>query len=262
MAVLLFLLSVVTILFVVLRLIRPGQAGLLVESNVDALIYIDGQEVGRPPYDVILPPKEVLVLIKPVDKRFGNYETKLKLIEGVKTIIKKDFAEVDSLSSSATLSFEKIISGRSEVSLISYPDGASIFIDGRFVGYAPIKIQVEPGNHQLSILHPGYMEKSLPIVVYKGYNLTLRAKLSQIDQKQTNKIFPIGTKVQLSSTLENVYAEPGTSSAIIAEIDQDTVMEVVEDGGNWVQVEFDIPGDQSSLNRGWVDKSKLTEIVL
>ena len=79
-----------TLLF--LGLFKEQEAGVLIESEPVSKIYIDNKEVGVTPYETNIKPGEISIKIEPEqigDVVLDDYETKVNLVPGIKTIIKR-----------------------------------------------------------------------------------------------------------------------------------------------------------------------------
>ena len=82
------ILSIIGILLVGLSILyflnffEPQKAGILIESDPIATIFIDGQEMGKTPYEAEFKPKEIMIKIKPESLEgqiFDDYETKVEI---------------------------------------------------------------------------------------------------------------------------------------------------------------------------------------
>lgn len=184
-----FFLTVVIVFFLI-GYFFPPKAGLLVMSSPKARVFINGEEVGQTPYETKLKPEEVLVKIVPFDGKLIAYETKIKLVARVKTILQRDLSEKEDSSGGMITSFEKTIGKNSVISVISEPDGAQVVIDGQVRGFTPLEINFfEPGEHKLSLSLADYDEKEVNVRTYPGYKLTAFFKLPSIFQKIKNDAY-------------------------------------------------------------------------
>lgn len=168
-----------------LGVFKEQEAGILIETDPVATVYIDNLELGKTPFEINRKPGEISIRVKPDkinDLVLDDYETKISLIPGIKTIIKRDFRESEDYSSGATVSFEKLGGTESYVTVVSVPDNSQVLIDGRVYGYTPIRVKIPAGDHNLVVTADKYLEKSLPIRVYKGYKLTASVKLAKANE--------------------------------------------------------------------------------
>lgn len=169
-------------LLVYLGLYKDQESGILIESEPSATVFINEEEVGRTPYEANKKLGEITLRIKPdqlQNQVLDDYETKITLVPGVRTIVKRSFKESEEFSSGVVVSFEKLGGTDSYVTVVSVPDNAQILIDGKVYGYTPKRIKVTAGDHDLVVSADKYLEKSLPIRVYSGYKLTASVKLAK-----------------------------------------------------------------------------------
>jgi hypothetical protein len=71
------------------------------------------------------------------------------------------------------------------INLVNIPQGASVYLDGRLIGQAPVTFQAAPGQHTLRIVAEGYREFTTTITVRAGQNLTYTAQLQAIPRTGT-----------------------------------------------------------------------------
>lgn len=166
--------------------LRPKEAGILVESNPSADVYIDGLKVGKTPYEGTKRPGEIIIKLIPntPEKNLIPFESKITLSSGIKTIVRRDFGDTEEKSASEIISFEKVGGKESFFSVITTPDSAQISLDGSIKGFTPIKkTGISQGPHQLIVSLEGYIERTISIVPYPGYRLVADIKLAKSDEK-------------------------------------------------------------------------------
>lgn len=247
-----------------LGVFKKQKAGILVEANIESIVFINGQQVGKTPYESEGNEGEISLRINPNQSsdKLDDYETKLNLVSGIKTIIRKDFSENEELSSLSVLSFEKTVGDDSYVTVVSNPDKAQILIDGKIYGYAPIKVSVSAGDHSLGINSDGYLEKTLPIKVYKGYKLTALVKLSKIEQEDVQNTEINKTKDVKQIRIDKndvgflrVRSGASTGFPEVGQVKPDEVYDIVEEGehGSWFKIKF-------GEIEGWVSGDFVTKI--
>lgn len=247
-----------------LGLFKEQNAGIFIQSDPIAKVFIDGKEVGNTPYEASLNPGEINVRIKPIQDGtsvLDDYETKINLVPGIKTIIKRVFKPNNEDSIGAVVSFEKVGGEESYVTVVSVPDNSQVIIDDKLYGNTPIRVAVPAGDHTLVVKSNNYIEESLPIRVYKGYKLTASVKLAT-DTSISAPATPT-PEVLEPSQRESITINPtdigflrvregaGVNYAQIGMVKPGEVYEILETDvtGSWYQIEFDDP-----TVRGWVSK--------
>ena len=162
-----------------------AQSGLLVEGNPQAQVFIEGKEVGTTPYeDKKLTPGEIAVRLVPQASGSGllaSWEGKIRLTPGIQTIISRNFTETLASSSGYLLSFDKLGGSSAALSVVSVPDAAGVKVDGQYQGFTPVALQsLSPGDHQVLLSAPGYVDQLIGAKAIAGYRLIVSAQLAQL----------------------------------------------------------------------------------
>ncbi len=255
----LFLLSLILgVVFFLVGAFRPKSAGLFVETTPSATVFIDGDQVGRTPYETTRKPGEIIVKLVPesLDAALVPFETKVTLTAGIKTVIKREFAESDENSSGEIISFEKVGGKETSLSVVSIPDAAQISIDGAIRGFAPYKTSaVIPGEHQIIVSTPGYSEKTISIKTVEGYKLTAVVKLKpngeEIPTEEEEIEEPKQEEVEILSTptgFLRVRDEPSTLGEEVAQVTPGELYPYLDEDEKtgWIKIEYE-EGEE-----GWV----------
>lgn len=269
-----------TLLF--LGLFKEPKSGVLIESDPEAVVYINEAEVGVTPYEADMDSSEILLRIKPKvpeDVVLDDYETKIKLVPGVRTIVKRNFRETEEYSSGVVVSFEKLGGTTSYVSIVSVPDNAQVKIDGKISGYTPLKLKVPAGDHTLVVSSNNYLEKSLPIKVYAGYKLTASVKLGKAgeenEKENTEQLAVLGEKTEEQSLgririnktdtgFLRVRSGANTGFPEIAQVKPDEEYDILEEGehASWYKIKIvqtTNDGQQNEIE-GWVNSEFVTKL--
>lgn len=273
---------VVFAILLFLGLFKEQMSGVLIESDPEATVYINEKEVGTTPYEVDLDSSEILLRIKPKAPEgvvLDDYETKIKLVPGVRTIVKRNFRETEEYSSGVVVSFEKLGGTASYVSIVSVPDNAQVKIDGKISGYTPLKLKVPAGDHTLVVSSNNYLEKSLPIKVYAGYKLTASVKLGKNEEENkkenTDQLAVLGEKTEEQSLgrikinktdtgFLRVRSGANTGFPEIAQVKPDEEYDILEEGehASWYKIKIvqtTNDGQQNEIE-GWVNSEFVTKI--
>lgn len=238
------------------KLLRPQKAGISVESNPAAAVYIAGTQVGNTPYQGSWNPGDVIVKLVPASP-LTPYETKVSLTAGKKTLVRRDFGNSEDLSGGQVISYEKIGKNETSMSLISTPDYAQVSIDGNIRGFSPMmNYSVSPDTHQVVVTKIGYLDNSFEVNTQKGYKTVAVVKLISTGEPVATTSAsptpaPTDVYVQILDTPSGflrVRAQGSTDSAEIARVKPgDKLLFVSQDAaGDWYQVVYE--GDK----KGWV----------
>jgi hypothetical protein len=250
--ILVLLITLVGLIFLALGYFNPQGSAISVESSPEATVYIDGQAVGKTPYSVNVKPGEISLKLVPdgIDTPFFSYETKINLSPGVKTVIRRDFGKNDSDSSGEVISFEKIPEDLASLSIISVPDAAQISIDGVVKGFTPIKIsRITPGEHELTVMSPGYKTKTFKINTIQNYKLTVISKLAEDTEVKASPapVLGVETEIKQLTILEtptgylNVRRDPSSASLEVGRVTPGLKYELVntDEKSGWYQIKYD-----------------------
>jgi len=244
--------------------LRPKSAGINIETSPQASVLINGEQVGRTPYEATRDPGEVIIKLIPdsFEKPLVPFETKLELTGGIQTVIRREFADPEETSSGIIISFERIGGKETSIAVVSVPDAAQISIDGTVRGFAPYKTSsITPGEHQLVISAPKHIDRTVLLKTVEGYKLTAVVKLAPAeDTKEEVDLEQLVSKVEIlptSTGFLRVRAEPTTSGEELARVDPGeryNYVETDEDTG-WFKIEYE-EGEE-----GWISNEygKLVE---
>ncbi len=183
----LVLLILLGLTFGTISFFRPKVAGIFVDSDPVSTVFINGQEVGRTPFESNMQPGEITIRLIPDSFQVPlvPYETKIDLVQGVKTVLRREFGESEDYSGGEILSFEKLDKNRIGLVVVTIPDKAKLRIDNGEEVLTPYKTSsISEGQHSLTISADGFLEKNINIKTYKGYKLTAIVKLKRKPQTE------------------------------------------------------------------------------
>jgi hypothetical protein len=257
---------VVAAVFLVVGVFSPKGAGISIETDSVSMVYINGEQVGRTPYSETREAGEVTIKLIPesFDTPLAPYETKVELISGINTIVRRDFANTEEESSGYVISFEKVGGKETSIAVVSVPDSAEITIDGAVRGFTPLKeSSVSPGEHTLRIAADGYVERTVRVNAQEGYKLTVVVKLapngeSPEEPEEEEPTEPQVEEVEILDTptgFLRVRSGPSTSFEEVAQVEPGERFPYLEtdEGTGWFKI--DVDGEE-----GWVS-NQYAEIV-
>ncbi|MBI3397358.1 PEGA domain-containing protein [Candidatus Woesebacteria bacterium] len=168
----------------ILEILKPRTAGLRVETNPASEVYLGGKFLGTTPLDTILKPAEISLKLIPKDGLLQPYITKINLLDGVKTVVRRNFGDSEGESSGDIDYFDKNPDDQASIIVISVPDSAQVTIDNKKVGLTPYKnSSLASGVHEIKVVKEGYLERKLKVQIYRGYQLTSIVKLAALKQE-------------------------------------------------------------------------------
>ncbi len=252
------------ILFLIEQFRKKG-AGISIDTTPTSTVFIDGEQVGRTPYQAIHKPGEVVVKLLPdsFEKPLAPFETKIKLIGDVQTVVKREFGETEDLSSGVIVSFEPTARTEMAISIISVPDRAEVSLDGQVRGSTPFRTSSAVSDHQLTLKAPGFKDYGFNIRLQAGYKLTAILKLAPSGEVEAEvaddspepkiqmvEILPTGTGFL------RVRSGPSTLEAEVGRVEPGKKYPLIEKDqtSGWFKVEYQEAKDGLSVKAGWITK--------
>jgi len=241
--------------FFLIGYLKPKVAGIYIETNPPSSVFIEAVQVGRTPYRETRNPGEITLKLVPesFEKPLAFYETKVNLITGIETVVKRDFGELDETSSGEMISFEK--EGKDEASLIvlSIPDSAQLSLDGSQRYITPHKItDILPGEHTLVLSTSGYFERYVKVKTHAGYKLTALVQLAKKEEEKEEEPAELpeekgkkeGPKVEILSTSTGflrVRKEPSTLGEEIAKVMPGEIYDLlaIDERTGWFKIAYE-----------------------
>lgn len=259
LAVVIGLVLIIGITFFVVGSLRPQVAGIYVETNPGASVFINGEEVGRTPYRNTVKPGETVVKLIPDSFQVPlvPYETKINLVAGVETVVRYDFGEIEETSAGEVISFEKVQKDEVSLVVVSIPDSAELIIDAVEKSFTPHKTSaVSAGEHRLKISAKGYVSREFQVKTHQGYKLTAIVNLakdkieapleSQEVKSETQEVSEEKPKAQieiLSTPIGflRVRKEPSTLGEEVGRVSPGERYEIIseDEKTGWFKIEFE-----------------------
>ncbi len=244
--------------------LKPKPGGILVSTSPASSVFINGNLVGKTPYEGTFKAGDVSIKLVPEsgEKNYLPFETKVSVIPGARTVVRREFGETEDQSSGEVVSFEKEEGKGVSLIVISTPDNAQVAIDGTPKGFAPYKIStITPAEHQVSIKAIGYTERTLTVKTMTGYRLSIIVNLAR-EEVKTEEV--AGEKTEIKAFVEildtptgflRVRTEPGSKGSEIHQVKPGEkypfLEEDTETGWYKIQIQDPAPGLPEGIV-GWV----------
>jgi hypothetical protein len=246
---------VIAVVFFLLGSLKPKMAGVFIETNPASAVFINGEQVGRTPYRDTRKSGEVVIKLIPesFETPLAPYETKISLVTGVETVIKRDFGEFENTSTGEIISFEKVSKDQTSLVVISTPSSAQLLVDGyqRFI--TPHKIpSISEGEHVLLISANGYLDRNVKVKTHNGYKLTAVIQLAasdeeteQVEEKPDEEVVEkeVKPEVKILETpvgFLRVRNEPSTLGKEVGQVEPGDIFELLEtdEKTGWYKIEY------------------------
>lgn len=262
-----------TTAFFLIGFFKPKPSGIYVSTSPQSSVYIDGSFAGKTPFQKTLESSTIDLKLVPeiTDQSLFPFETKLTLVSGIQTIVRREFGVSEDDSSGDIISFESVGEKDASLIVVSTPDNAQVSIDGVPRGFAPYKIaSISPAEHQVTVKAEGYTDRVMTVSTKEGFRLTLFAKLAKSGAVSTGPTptptpAPSITVVILNTPTGylRVRTEPGTKGEEIGQVkpgDKFPLLDTDPETG-WLKIQFEKP--QPGLPNGiagWISNQYAKEI--
>lgn len=261
--VLISLTAVIAAVFFSISYFREKPAGIFIDTSPISDVYINGSPVGKTPYRNTYKAGEILLKVVPnsSDSKLIAYETKITLVSGIETTIRRVFGVSEEASSGDVISFDKIGARETGLIVISIPENAQVSVDGLPQGFTPYKTSgISPAQHQITVKSPGYADRVMTLKTQVGYRLSLFAKLAKVTELKPTPtpISEVKTYVEILSTptgFLRVRTAPGTGGSEIAQVKPGEKFLFLSDdvATGWMEIQYEesAPGLPNGIT-GWV----------
>jgi hypothetical protein len=267
--------ALITATFFLIGYFKEKPAGIFVDSDPISDVYINGSPVGKTPYTNTYKAGEIMLKLVPdsSDQSLIAYETKITLVSGIQTIVRREFGVSEDASSGDIISFDRIGGAETGLIVVSTPENAQVSVDGLPQGFAPYKTSsILPAQHQITVKAPGYIDRIMTVKTQAGFRLSLFAKLAKaVELQPATTPSPVEkTYVQILSTptgFLRVRSGPGTTGGEIAQVKPGSQYLFLDEdvATGWVKIQYEAPktGLPNGIE-GWVSGQyvkKVTQIV-
>lgn len=260
---------------------RQPNAGLKVETNPPALVFVNDTQIGQTPVEKLFGGGEITVKLIPNSPTvaLSTYQTKVKLNENVYTVIRRDFGKEESESAGEIVTLEPQSSETPSLSVVvAGPDSASVLLDGQPQGFTPLIVNsITAGDHQITISAPGFTTRQVAAKAINNYKLIVNAKLagslpepsdvSAGDEDATASATPkpspsASPKTTTSKNISKPYVEikdtptgflrvrsgPSTGNKEVGQVDPGDQFPLLDEQSGWYEISVDLEATSS----GWI----------
>jgi len=177
----------VAIIITVIKMVSnksSKQGDLRVESNPTSSVFLDNKHIGRTPigensYKVDAGEYTLKIVPESGSTQFASWQGKITIGSNLLTYVKADMSESELSTAVDVLWLEKISGKKSEISVTTMPDSATVLLDDETKGMTPIIISdVTPGSHTITITSQGFLTRTMKVQLTPGYRLVAALKLA------------------------------------------------------------------------------------
>ena len=161
----------------------PKQGEIKVESQPQASIFLNDKHFGRTPIGKTtqkVEAGEYVMKIVPDNSisPLASWQGKITINPNTITYVNAILGESELTSTIDVLWLEKISGKRSEVSVLTTPDSATVSLDDETKGTTPTVItDVAPGDHTITVISQGFVTRTVKIRATQGYKIVASIKL-------------------------------------------------------------------------------------
>jgi hypothetical protein len=177
--------GIIIAFFVVFRFVvlgrTPKQGLLKISTNVSARVLVDNREIGRTPFEQKLSAGEYALKLIPesTDNTISSWQGKVTIGPNVLTYVNRDLSESELTSAGEMLWLEAITSRKSEMTILSVPEGANVLLDDQSKGVSPISLtDLTAGDHTVIVNSPGFEPRTIKVKLTAGYKLNASVSLA------------------------------------------------------------------------------------
>lgn len=231
-----------------------AKAGLKITSTPEAAVLVNGEEVGKTPYeDSNLLVGEYLIKLT-TDK--AVWQSKVRLTKGTVAVINRDMGESIASSSGEILSLDR----GTGVFVTSTPEGAGVEIDGRQYGRTPVlAADLKPGEHTFLLSHDGYLKRSIKATLPEDLALNLDVSLAIAEMDLGSFTLPkeeAVTKLRVKQTptgFLRVRDDPSTKGVEVGRASVGDNLTLIEELPGWYKVRME-DGTEGYVSAAYIQK--------
>lgn len=156
---------------------NSGKGALQVTSAPSSKVYLNGKLLGDTPLckcdqQNMLAVGEYTIKLVPNQGNFEPFEQKIKITPSVLTVVDRTFGQ-GSFSQGSIITLTNLPNKKDiELSVLSFPDKAQVFLDNNLVGVSPLLLKnINESDHEIKLTRDGYKDKIVRIRTVAGYRL-------------------------------------------------------------------------------------------
>lgn len=225
----------------------------VLSSPLSATVFLDGKEVGKTPFeDKNLDVREYNVKI---DGDGASWQGNVKLTSQTMVIVDRDLAKDPASSAGEVFTLDR---GRG-ITAISNPRDSEVEVDGKIYGKTPVSINIDPGEHIISVSHPNYLKRSIKTFLPEGFSLTVSVDLALSEVDLTAVSAPVMTATEEAIVKETptgflrVRDQGLLSGKEITKVVPGDTLVLLEDQGSWTRVRLP-DGTEGFVSSAYIEK--------
>ncbi len=263
-AILIILVAVFAVIkFLLLK--TPNTAGIKVNSNPAANIFIDDKLLGKSPFEQKYPAGDYVLKLIPQDStgQVTSWQGKVKLNPSVYTYINRDLGPSELVSGGEILTLEKLTRNDTQLNVLSIPDAATVLVDGLERGVTPLLLEdLTDGEHDIAISAVGFISRTVRVQLTQSYKLTANIQLALSKAEEITPTGVVTTPSSIDDTKKNnkptvvikdtetgflrVRSGPSKSATETAQVKPGDIYPLIEEKDGWIKISI------TDGKEGWV----------
>lgn len=249
------------LVFVINR--RPEKGALQVTSSPASEVYLNDKHIGKTPIclcqgDNMVDVGEYTIKLVPTSGNFEPFQNKISVTKKILTVVDRSFAQT-ALAQASIITLKEIEDKKqAQISVVSFPTGADVYLDSNLVGKSPITLKnVTESDHEIKVTKAGYKEKAVRIRALLGYRLDsivyLGVDPSVVGEEEetstASAVLISGQKVIIEETptgFLRVRERPSTSSSEVGRVNPGDELDLLDEENGWYKIKL------TDGKEGWV----------
>lgn len=232
-----------------------AKAMLVVESDVEVYVFVDGVQIGKTPVEYETEKQKIVLTLKKNPDSSPLYSAPLSLTPRTKNIVRQNFGENYDLLFGQVLQFTPTTANGVKMLLTSKPFFAEVFLDDQFVGTTPLQVEVPSSESVVTFKKEGFEDSSVSVSPAMGYELNIHASLLWQQNKPTVSGANSVSNVTIGSNpsgFVRVRSGPTPYSDEVARVKSGESYQITyeNEGLEWVEIMV------SESIKGWVKKDQ------
>ncbi|OGH10879.1 MAG: hypothetical protein A3B38_04045 [Candidatus Levybacteria bacterium RIFCSPLOWO2_01_FULL_36_13] len=244
---------------------RPEKGALQATSSPASEVYLNDKHIGKTPLclcqgDKMVDAGDYTIRLVPISGDFEPFQHKITITKKILTVVDRNFAQT-ALAQASIITLKEIEDKKqAQISVVSFPSGADVYLDSNLVGHAPILLKnVTESDHEIKVSKSGYREKSVRIRALFGYRLDSiiylgvdpnAAKESEQKEATPSATLTTGEKIVIQNTptgFLRVRESPSTAGAEVGRVNPGEEYDLLDEQNGWYQIKL-----KDGKTTGWV----------
>ena len=259
----LFLTAIFIFLLIIFLMNQNKDKGALqVTSAPASKVYLNGKLIGQTPLcecelkDTLSVGSYTIRLV-PTTGNFEPFEQKITISSKVLTVVDRTFGQTG-LASGSVISLVPIQNPKeAQISVISFPVQASVYLDSNLEGQTPILLKsVTESDHELKLGKDGYNDKTVRIRAVDGYKLEALIFLGINPQVASASAAPVASSsaltvakvliLQTPTGFLRVRDNPSLGGSEIAQVKPGETYDFLNEQNGWYEIKL------NNGQTGWI----------